>query len=126
MSRTFQLILLVFAVAIVSAPVAQSDDWYRDTRITATDTHVRPDDRGGLLGVGAVEASNAAVRAARHPNGVPDSADVPPVVVRIEPQPRDGFDWSAALLGAGAAAGLALVLAGSLVVMRTRTAGALQ
>lgn len=75
--------------------------------------------------VGGVQATNTGAPAAsgRH---LPDSADVTPVIVRIEPQPREGFDWSAALLGAGAAAGLALVLTGSLVVMRSRAAGALQ
>jgi len=116
MTRTLATFFVVAAMVALLAPVAQPG---------SSPSPVRPDDRGGMLGVGAVEASNDAVRAARHPNGVPDSADVPPVVVRIVPQPRDEFDWSAALLGAGAAAGLALVLAGSLVVMRTRAAGAL-
>jgi|GEM_PF-4862302 len=118
MTRTLATLFVVAAMVALLAPAASAGSPSRP---------VRPDDRGGMLGVGAVEASNAAVRA-RRPDGrvLPDSADVPPVVVRIEPQPRDGFDWSAAFLGAGAAAGLALVTAGSLVVMRTRAAGALQ
>lgn len=117
MTRTLATVFVVVAVAALLAPIATG----------SPQRPVRPDDRGGMLGVGAVEASNAAVRA-RRPDGrvLPDSADVPPVVVRIQPQPRDGFDWSAPLLGAGAAAGLALVLAGSLLVVRTRAAGALQ
>ena len=117
MTRTIATFFVVAAMVALLAPVAQAGSPPRP---------VRPDDRGGLLGVGAVEASTAAVWAARHPNSGVDSTDVPQVVVRIAPQPRDRFDWSAALLGAGAAAGLALVLAGSLLVMRTRTADALQ
>jgi hypothetical protein len=119
MTRTLATFFVVAAMVALLAPVAPAGSAPRP---------VRPDDRGGLLGVGAVQATNAGAPATRRPDvrHVPDAADVPPVVVRIEPQPRDGFDWSAALLGAGAAAGLALVLAGSLVVMRTRTAGALQ
>jgi hypothetical protein len=116
MTRTLATFFVVAAMVALLAPVALAGSSPRP---------VRPDDRGGLLGVGAVEATKAGApeTSRRH---LPDAADVPPVVVRIEPQPRDGFDWSAALLGAGAAAGLALVLAGSLVVMRTRAAGALQ
>ena len=118
MTRTLATFFVAAAMVAALAPAAPAGSPPRP---------VRPDDRGGLLGVGAVEATNGAP-ATRSPGSraVPDSADVPPVVVRIEPQTRDGFDWSAALLGAGAAAGLALVLTGSLVVMRSRAAGALQ
>ena len=116
MTRMLATFFVGAAMVALLAPVAPAGSPARP---------VRPDDRGGLLGVGAVEASNAATRATRQRH-LPDSADVPPVVVRIVPQPRDGFDWSAALLGAGAAAGLALVLTGSLVVVRSRAAGALQ
>jgi hypothetical protein len=119
MTRTLATFFVAAALVALLAPAASPGFPPRP---------VRPDDRGGLLGVGGVEAVKARARATGRPDGrlVPDSADVPPVVVRIVPQPRDGFDWSAALLGAGAAAGLAFVLAGSLVVVRTRAAGALQ
>jgi len=119
MTRTLATFFVAAAMVAALAPAAPAGSPPRP---------VRPDDRGGLLGVGAVEATNAGAPATRSPGSraVPDSADVPPVVVRIEPQTRDGFDWSAALLGAGAAAGLALVLTGSLAVMRSRAAGALQ
>src|SRR5262245_96325 len=110
-----RMLATLFVVATMVAPLAAV------AQAGSPQRPVRPDDRGGLHGVGAVQATNAGAPATK-----PDAADVPPVVVRIEPQPRDGFDWSSALLGAGAAAGLALVLAGSsLVVTRTRAAGAL-
>jgi hypothetical protein len=114
MTRTLATLFVLAAVVAVLAPVAPASSLQRP---------VRPDDRGGMLGVGAVEAAHAGGPPTSE-RLVPDSADVPRVVVRIQPQAR--FDWSAALLGAGAAAGLALVLMGSLVVIRTRTAGALQ
>lgn len=117
MTRMLATLFVVAAMVALLAPVAQAGSSPRP---------VRPDDRGGLLGIGAVEATKAGAQATRRPNAVPDAADVRPVVVRIVPQPGDRFDWSAALLGAGAAAGLALILAGSLVVMRTRTVGALE
>jgi hypothetical protein len=112
MNRTLATFFVVAALVALLAPVASAGPSPRP---------VRPDDRGGMLGVGGVEAATSRARPIRRPEG-----DVPRVVVRIQPQPRDGFDWSAAFLGAGAAAGLALVLAGSLVLLRTRAEGALQ
>ena len=73
MTRTLATFFLVAAIVALLAPVASAESSPRP---------VRPDDRGGLLGIGAVEATKAGAQAPR-PDGrvLPDAADVPPVVV---------------------------------------------
>ena len=98
MSRTLPLVLLVLALALVSAPLAQSDDWYRDSRTTTAVTQVRPNDESGLLGVGGIDRSR--------PKIVPVAASYAPEVGSRT------FDWADAGIGAGATLGFVLVLAG--------------
>ena len=80
----------------------------------------RPNDRAGLLGVGAVTASAGTDSApppesSGRPDGRegPDGADVPrmqPMIVAA----GDGFDWSDAGIGLAGGIGIVLVLAGAL------------
>lgn len=117
---------LGLATAALAAPAAQADRWYDDSaqaqtstssrpddragaRITATSLvqandvahHVRPDDRSGVRGVGAIQAPEQPVSA---------------------PAAGDGFNWGDAGVGAGSILG-ALLLAGAamLTLRRGRT-----
>ena len=84
----------------------------------------------GALAVAALAAPGASARSAlEQGSGVAGPAEEivsgKPVVVRT---PDPGFDWGAAALGAGAAAGLLLLAGagGSVVTHRPRRAGAVR
>ena len=76
----------------------------------------RPDDRGGMLGVGAIETTSSPTRpddraGVRGPGAAP-------VVVAAQPS---GFDWGSAGIGAVGAFGICLLLfAGAQLVVRER------
>jgi hypothetical protein len=90
--------LLVAALFLTSAAIAQ-----------------RPDDRGGMIGVGAVTASHVDVgrpddrAGARGPGAVTDET-------RPLAPPDDRFDWGDAGVGAAGAFALALVSAALLAL----------
>jgi len=92
----------------------------------------RPDDRGGLLGVGAASATTSATRPddrgeARGPGGLTPELSVRPddradlrgpgaiPLETVTPSTPDGFDWTDASVGAVGAFGLALILFGAIV-----------
>jgi hypothetical protein len=99
----------------------------------------RPDDRGGVLGVGGVQAAGTATRpddragvrgpalaivaqeTALRPDDRPGIRGPGPAPVVIAPQAPSGFDWGSAGIGALGAFGICLlVFAGAQLVVRER------
>ena len=104
MKATLALAALVTAAVmlLMQAPAARAD---------------RPDDRGGLLGVGAVQAASAPTR----PDDRPGTRGPGPAPIVIAAESRSGFDWGAAGIGALGAIGLCLLVATGLqLVARER------
>jgi hypothetical protein len=123
MKATLILAALV-AAAVTLAPAALAD---------------RPDDRGGLLGVGAVQRTSTATRpddraevrgpalaivmreTAPRPDDRPGIRGPGPAPIVVGTQAPSGFDWSAAGIGALGAFGISLlVFAGAQLVVRER------
>lgn len=88
--------------ATTAVAVVRPDDraGFRGVGVTSVSTSVRPDDRGGARGVGDEPRTVAA--------GTDNSAR----------GPESGFDWAAALAGAGAATAVMLLSAWALTVRR--------
>lgn len=103
MARIIRSSILTIAVAVLLAPAALAE---------------RPDDRAGMLGVGATAATQPTIT---HPDNlpVPRGPGAFPAVAAAEPQ--SGFDWIDAGLVAIAAIALALAgLAGARAFSRER------
>ena len=101
MKATLMLAALV-AAALALAPAALAD---------------RPDDRGGMLGVGAIETTSPPTRPDDRA-GVRGPGAAPVVVTAQSPS---GFDWGSAGIGAVGAFGICLlVFAGAQLVVRER------
>lgn len=78
-----------------------------------------PNDRAGMLGVGAVAVSTPSATTAKQsgrPDGraMPDSVDLAPTSLTIVAEDNT-FDWHDAGIGLAAGLGLALVLGGILI-----------
>ena len=118
MRRILQTTILVLTVSALVTPTALAE---------------RPDDRGGMLGVGAAVITSSSTRpddrvGPRGPGSVgsPQTAVRPddlagtrgpgsiPTVGIAASSSGDGFDWADAGVGAVGAVGLALVLLGGL------------
>lgn len=118
MKRILQTTILVLTLAALVTPTALAE---------------RPDDRGGMLGVGAAAIASGSTRpddraGTRGPGSVggsqtavrPDDlagvrgpGSIPTVFVASSSS-RDGFDWDDAGVGAVGAFGIALLLLGGL------------
>jgi hypothetical protein len=117
------MLVVVVAVLIPATAAAQRDIRPGTAGATSQSSHVRPDDRAGVRGAGAIEdmaRGSVAVRpddrAGLHGPGTPP----PTSLVRSS----DGFDWQDAFVGGLAGVGIALLLAGLLFLAasrRTRT-----
>ena len=99
MKRILQTTILVLTVSALVTPTALAE---------------RPDDRGGMLGVGAAVITSSSTRpddraGTRGPGSLP-------TVGAMASSSGDGFDWADAGVGAVGAFGLALVLLGGLQV----------
>jgi hypothetical protein len=101
MKRILQTTTLVLAVAVLLAPSATGN------LLTPAE---RPDDRAGMLGVGAVTAKPIATRPDDRA-GIRGPGSVPTVLVASS---GDAFDWGDAGIGAVGAFGLALLLFGAM------------
>ncbi len=153
LNKIIRRLALGLAVAAIAAPAAQADPWYDDSGIAgnatvrpddravrvsplgAPETAVRPDDRPGLRGPGAVidavslrpddrairvtpvSAPETAVRpddrpGLRGPGAAPQDS---PLQIVIRP---GGFDWTDAGIGAVFALGLVLLAGGAALVAR--------
>ncbi len=106
--KTFARILIAtIAIAVLAAPAAQADPWFRDNGKPRVDLR-SPDTR------------DAAERAARDDylvGGDPTGSSQPAPVFVTTP----GFDWSASLIGAAGMLGLIVVAYGVLAVASRRT-----
>lgn len=118
MKRILQTTILVLAVSALVTPNAlaqRPDDRAGMLGVGATAVtsgSARPDDRAGARGPGALVVSQSGVR----PDdlaGIRGPGSIPAVFV-ASGSSRDGFDWSDAGVGAAGALGLALLLLGGL------------
>lgn len=104
---------VVVAALTAGAPIAGADPWFDDRSSV-----VRPDDRAGARGPGAVAAANATPPAtrpddraeARGPGAL--SPGTSTIVVRS----ANTFDWGDATIGVVSGMGFALLLAGLAVL----------
>jgi len=126
MSIRWNLVGTIIVAAALLVPVAQADDWARDgiaTSGVAGSTH--PDNRAAARGPGAIAAN---VSGAPRPDDRGDARGpgaTLPTVVAVST--GNGFDWSAAVVGAAGGMGAALLLAGCAVLLmaqRNRTRAA--
>ena len=144
MARKLHLIALAVSLFAVMAPSAHGDDWFRDAApATTTGAATRPDDRAGMIGVGAVTLRSGRVpidslaasylremgltpsqieswavgvcsQEVKPADCFPPSTSNAPAAVR-----SNTFDWADAGIGAGATLGLVLLLAGLGAVLVT-------
>jgi hypothetical protein len=116
-------LVLGLATAALVAPAAQADDWFR---YAAPDNGygqpIRPDDRAGIRGVGAVNgvgAENFLAHGLRPDDragirGV-GSVSSEPTLVRVT---DDEFSWGDAGIGAASALAAALLAGASVLLLR--------
>ena len=111
-------IALVALVALGVVPAAQAEAFGRQS-VPQQATATRPDDRGGILGVGTASATAAvvALRATR-PDDRAGRRAVATAPGSWGTHGTPGFDWGIAAIGAAAALALMLVLAAALAVRR--------
>jgi hypothetical protein len=111
------------ATAALTAPVAQADDWFRYAApVEGSGQVLRPDDRAGIRGPGAVNsvgAENFLAHGLRPDDragirGV-GSVSNEPMLVRVT---GDGFSWGDAGIGAASALALALLAGTSVLLLR--------
>jgi hypothetical protein len=118
---TLVSLAVVVAATILGAPVASADPRFNDQS-----SSVRPDDRGGLRGPGALASSTAAESAVRPDDrpGPRGPGALPGGRSTIVVGPAKTFDWGDAAIGALSGMGFALLLVGLVVltvVSRTKT-----
>ena len=96
-----------------------------DTQSNTVSTSTRPDDRAGMRGPGAIEQPNTVSTSIRPDDRAgtrgPGAIEQPTVVVTHS---STGFDWGDAFVGALGGIGTALLLTGALFLLlgqRTRT-----
>jgi hypothetical protein len=112
---------VVVAAITLGTPIANADPWFNDQS-----SIVRPDDRTGPRGPGAL-ASSAAAESPVRPDDRPGPRGpgaLPGGTSTIVVGPANTFDWGDAAIGALSGMGLALLLLGLAVLTigsRTKT-----
>ena len=141
----FVTLAVVVAALTVGAPIAGADDWFNDRSsvvrpddragprgpgaLASTDAAqraTRPDDRAGARGPGAVASAGAAQRATRPDDraGARGPGAISPRTSSIVVRAANTFDWGDAAIGVVSGMGFALLLGGLAVltvVTRTKT-----
>ncbi len=141
----FVTLAVVVAALTVGAPIAGADDWFNDRSsvvrpddragprgpgaLVSTDAAqraTRPDDRAGARGPGAVASAGAAQRATRPDDraGARGPGAISPGTSSIVVRSANTFDWGDAAIGVVSGMGFALLLGGLAVltvVTRTKT-----
>ena len=141
----FVTLAVVVAALTVGAPIAGADDWFNDRpgvvrpddrpgprgpgALASTDAAqraTRPDDRAGARGPGAVASAGAAQRATRPDDraGARGPGAISPGTSTIVVRSANTFDWGDAAIGVVSGMGFALLLGGLAVltvVTRTKT-----
>jgi hypothetical protein len=118
---TFVALAVVIATLTVGAPIAGADPWFNDRSSV-----VRPDDRAGARGPGAIASAGATTPATRPDDraGPRGPGALSPGTSTIVVRSANTFDWGDAAIGAVSGMGFALLLAGLAVLTvatRTRT-----
>ena len=110
--KTSLVSAIACAALVLAVPAAWGDNWGADTKDQAV-SQVRPDDRAGPLGIGAVTA-----RPDNHA-GIRRVAPVREAVVHAQ---STGFDWGDAAIGGAFVLTLALLAMGAtLISLRRRS-----
>ena len=141
----FVALAVVVAALTVGAPIAGADDWFNDRASVRPDDRAgtrgpgalaatgaahsptRPDDRAGARGPGAVASSSATKHEATRPDdraGPRGPGAVSPGTSTVVVRSPNTFDWGDAAIGVVSGMGFALLLTGLAVltiVTRSKT-----
>jgi hypothetical protein len=110
--KTSLVFVIACAAVLLAVPAAWGDNWGADTKDQAV-SQVRPDDRAGPLGIGAVTA---------RPDDRLGIRGVAPARAAVVHAQSTGFDWGDAAIGGAFVLTLALLgMGATLISLRRRS-----